>query len=169
MYVGETQGVITRVFSECVSVEGEVLTDAGYTNVDVCVGDIPVYDLLTGLRVPYTKARKGMSARVAYEMDDDPPPYPGVVLWLNANHSKAAVFTAVVSGNIRYEAEGCVFLTADGKYRIVLSDETVIHDPEYGDMTHDDVIPGQKFFIWVDSITASCPAWVYPDKAVLVR
>ncbi|MCL2604392.1 MAG: hypothetical protein FWD90_07930 [Defluviitaleaceae bacterium] len=169
MYVGETQGIITRVNRDRVRIEGEVLTDGGFTIVDVNVKNAPVYDLITGQRVSYTEARRGMSARAAYAVDTLPPPYPAVVLWLNACHNDAAVFTAVVSENIRWEAGHCVFLTADGRYRVTLSSETPVYGPRYERMAVGEIMPGQEFFIWVDSITASCPALVYPDKAVLVE
>ncbi|MCL2499418.1 MAG: hypothetical protein FWE90_03670 [Defluviitaleaceae bacterium] len=169
MYVGETQGEITRVWGECIRIEGEALTDAGYAIVDINISGVPAYDLITGQRVSYTEARKGMSVRAAYAVDTYPRPYPAIVLWFNACHDDAAVFTAVVSENIRRESDCCVFLTADGRYRIVFSQDTRICDPHHGEMTVDDILPGQEFFIWVDSITASCPSWVYPHKAVLVR
>jgi hypothetical protein len=169
MYVGETQGKITRVQNTSVHIRGEVLTAKGFTHVQVCVKDAPVYDLITGLSVPLSEVKAGLSARVAYIVDDKPLPYPAIVLWLNCNHDDAAVFTAMVSENIRYEEDYCVFLTTDGKYRIAFPNDMLIYDPVYGEMTPDDVAPGQEFFIWVDSITASCPALVFPDKAVLVK
>ncbi|MCL2203939.1 MAG: hypothetical protein FWB88_08370 [Defluviitaleaceae bacterium] len=169
MYVDETQGKIKQIKGTHVRVVGEALTGDAHADVWVCVENAPVYDLVTGLRVPAPAIKRGMGARAAYLIGDGAGVYPAVVLWLNSCRDDAAVFTAVASENIQYGADFCVFLTADGKYRITLTADSYIYDPEYGAMGPGDILPGQEFFIWVDSITASCPALVFPDKAVLVR
>jgi hypothetical protein len=168
MYVGETLGKITLKSGDKLRVEGEVLTDAGFPDVQVVIDGAPVYDLVTGLPVALSEVKPGMTARVAYLVDDGPQPFPVVVLWLNGCHPHAAVFTAGVSENILHEDDHCVFLTADGRYRITLTGDTVIYDPAHGFITTADIEPGQEYFIWVDMITASCPALVYPDKAVRI-
>jgi hypothetical protein len=166
--IGETQGIITQTENGSLRVEGDVLTAFGHQSVWVYTENAPLYDLVTGFRVPLTEIKNGKSIRVAYFMDDKPQPYPAVVLWLNSCSDDAAVFTAVVSENIRYGEGYCEFLTVDRKYRITFTDDTYLRDPQTGKITVNDILPGQEFFIWVDSITASCPALVYPDKAVLV-
>jgi hypothetical protein len=168
MYVGEILGVITRKQGDCLRIEGEVLTEAGFPDVRICIDGAPVYDLITGLPVALTEIKTGMSVRAAFLIDDGPEPYPAVVVWLNSCHPEAAVFSAHVSENIRYEGDYCTFLSADGKYRIIFTEDTYIYDPDYGTLSIADILPGQEYFIWVDMITASCPALVYPDKAVRI-
>jgi len=165
--IDETLGIIENYAGGLIYISGEALTYDGLDDVIVQIGDAPVYDLLTGLPVPVSSIKIGMEVRVAYFLQADEYPC-AVAIWLNPGHEDAAVFSTIVSENIYYGPDYTVFLSADGRYRITLTADTYIFVPGYGEIAPDDIIPGQKFFVWVDMITASSPALVFPDKVVSI-
>jgi len=162
--INETIGEITAVTDTHIHITGDPLTPIASHDITVAIGDALIYDLRTGFPVCVLFMAEGMSARVAYDKAKN-----AVAIWLNCDYEDSAVFTVAVSGNIRYEYGYCTFLSADGKYRVTLSPETVIIDPYYGELSPADVVPGLELFVWVDMITASHPSLVYPDKVVIVR
>jgi len=166
--IGETIGTIIEIKNDELRIMGESLNEPGCSDVTVKIGMAPIYDLITGFPVCHTDIKTGMNARIAYNAIKSGIK-PAVVVWLNCSYENSAVFTAVVSDNIQYGNNFCVFLCSDGKYRVTLSHETEIIDPIYGVLLPSDIVPGQEFFIWVDMITASHPSIVYPDKVVLIN
>ena len=165
--IDETIGIIEALDWDYLHVSGEPLTLDGLYSAVINIGDAPIYDLITGLPVRASQLRIGMEVRVAYvQYDDDLP--QAIAVWLHPSHKDAAVFTTIVSENIQYGPGYAVFLSQDGKYRVTLTSDTYIYDPEYGIITPEDVLPGQEYFVWVDMITASSPALVFPDKVVLI-
>jgi len=108
-----------------------------------------------------------MDIRVAYQIRKTEP-FPAVVAWLNWNDENAAVFTVTVSENIVGDENDVIFLSADGKYRVALTPETIIYDPIHGLLSPREISHGTELFVWVDMITASSPALVFPDKVVVV-
>ncbi|MCL1842887.1 MAG: hypothetical protein FWF79_03670 [Defluviitaleaceae bacterium] len=167
--VGETIGFAEDIFDDAVRVVGEPLTASGYSSAYVSIGNAPVYDLLTGLRVDASEIYRGTEIRVAYDTRRGVEPFPAIVVWLNWGYEDAAVFTVVVSDNIRGDGDSTVFLCADEKYRVSLDSDTIIFDPHLGFLSHDNIRPGMEFFVWVDMITASTPALVFPEKVVVVH
>jgi len=165
--IGETIGTVSNIYDRYVHVVGEPLTAAGHKNVIVNIADAPIFDLVTGYSAQISDVKKGMNIRIAYEVSEKKEP-TALVIWLNCEHESSAVFTVVVSDNIQYGHNNCVFLSHDGKYRVTISHKTVIIDPYYGHISPSDIQPGQEFFVWVDTITASSPSLVYPDKVVLI-
>jgi hypothetical protein len=163
----ETIGYVTHAEDEIVHLVGEPLEDDGYYNAIIHLANAPVYDLRTGFRVPSDTIKKGSDIRVAYHTHTDP--FHAVVAWLNWNEPDAAVFTVVAGESLSTSPETTTFLSADGKYRLFLTPETIIIDPHHGPLSPDKIRTGMEFFIWVDFITASTPAMVYPEKIVLVR
>ena len=173
--VDETLGFISSfdggraMQGDIVLVVGEPLTENGLSEVPVKIGNAPVYDLLTGFAIDPAVITADIGVRAAYGANPlECGSFPAVTLWLNWDCDQAAAFTVVVSENISWTDEDAVFLSSDGKYRVAFTPDTVIIDPFHGDFHLSDVEPGMEFFLWVDMITASTPAWVYPDKAVLV-
>jgi len=169
--IEETIGYIDAIDGELLYISGEAITARGREEVFIDISAAPVYDLLTGGQVSIHNMQQGMSIRAAYEtnpMASHLDPLAAVVLWLNWDSPHAAVFTAEVSGNVQHYPGHTVFLSKDGKYRITATDETYISCPHQGRLTPADIRAGQEFFVWVDMITASSPANVYPDKLVRV-
>lgn len=166
--IGETIGYVVEFDGEFLHIVGEPVRDLGLSDVIVRVGNVPIYDLLTGFPVDSDEIFEDVSIRMVYSLYEGEP-LDALTIWLNWDFDDAAVFTVVVSGSIQYGEDFCIFLSADEKYRVTLTPDTVIIDPYYGRLSLADVEPGQEFFLWVDMITASAPALVYPDKAVLVR
>lgn len=166
--IGETAGYVADIHGNLVHVAGEPLTPTGRESVIVNINNAPIYNLISGFRAGIEDIAPGMEIRVAYRTSAKTEPFPAVVAWLNWDHPNAAVFTVTVSENIYRDAGGTVFLSADGKYRVSLSSDTIMQCPYYGSLSHHEIRPGMEFFIWVDMITASTPALVYPDKIVLV-
>jgi hypothetical protein len=171
--VGETIGYVVEFNGDIVHVVGEPLDESGFSGAFVQLGNAPVYDLRTGFRVPAEAIQKDMDIRMAYRVPQgansgSTEPFHAIVAWLNWNEDDAAVFTVEVSENSSYGIEGLVFLSADGKYRIVLTPETLIIDPHYGILSPSEISAGMEFFVWVDILTASTPALVYPEKVVVV-
>ena len=161
--VGETIGQVISVNDYLLHVIGEPLTPSGEYGVIVNIENAPIYDLLTGFPAYISDIEDGMSVRIAYIGQT------AIAVWLNCDYEDSAVFTVVVSDNIQYGSEHSVFLCTDGKYRVTLSHKTVIIDPAMGDLMPHDIVPGMEFFVWVDMITASSPALVYPNKVVLIN
>jgi len=161
--VDEILGHVVDFGDGYVHIVGESLTISGRDQVLVRVGDIPVYDLLTGYRAGVHDISEGTSIRAAYVAEE---PFEAMVVWLNWDYADAAVFSVTVSENIQYGDDYCIFLSADGRYRFALCSKTDVICPFYGQISPMDISPGQEFFVWVDMITASNPALVYPDKMV---
>ena len=168
--IEETMGIILDYARGFIYISGEALTPAGYDEVIVELGDAPIYNLLTGLPVSAGSLKPGIEARIAYYPYNDclDEAAQAVTVWLYPSHQDAAVFTTTASDNIHYGPGYCVFLSADGKYRITLTDDNLILDSTGRPLAPEDIEPGQAFFIWVDMITASSPALVYPDKVVII-
>ena len=170
--IGETIGFVQDIKGDVVHIIGDALTDYGLRDAFVAIGDAPVYDLLTGKRACATQIEQNMDIRMAYRVANTSgrnEPFSAIAVWLNWGYDDAAVFTVAVSENINFDANGTVFLCTDGKYRIVIDAETMVYDPISGLLSPLDIVPGMEFFVWVDMITASTPALVYPDKIVVVR
>ena len=165
--IGETIGIVKDYDRGYLHVSGEALTYGGFDDAIIQIGDAPIYDLLTGLPVPANSIKIGMEVRTAYLLQSSEAPQ-ALAIWLHPSHEDAAVFSTTVSDNIYYGADYTVFLSADGRYRITLTVDTFIFVPGYGEITPEDIEPGQEFFVWVDMITASSPALVFPDKVVSI-
>jgi len=165
--IDETIGIIESYRGDFVRISGEALTYGGLDDVTVQVGEAPIYNLVTGLPATVRSLKPGTEARSAYFMQAGKHPQ-AVAIWLNPSHEDAAVFSTTVSDNIYYGPDYTVFLSADGRYRITLTVDTFIYVPGYGEVYPEDVVPGQEFFVWVDMITASSPALVYPSKVVCI-
>ena len=166
--IGETIGYAAEFDGSRLRIIGEPLTDSGLEDVVIYVGAAPIYDLLTGFPADIGAINEDMSVRAVYSVGGYEP-FDALAVWLNWDYDDAAVFTVMVSGSISYGEDHCIFLCSDGKFRVTLAPDTVIIDPYYGFLSPGDVKPGQEFFIWVDMVTASTPALVYPDQVVLVR
>jgi len=166
--IHETIGYVVSLEDDVMYISGEPLTMGGMPDVTVKVGNAPIYDLLTGLPMPFSSITPEMSVRVAYGQTFAGMPNPVVVIWANWDYDDAAAFTVTVSENIHYDSDGVVFLSADGRYRVALTTDVLIFDYHYNQLIPHLIVPGMEFFVWVDMITASSPAFVYPDKVVLI-
>ncbi|MCL1884175.1 MAG: hypothetical protein FWF81_10560 [Defluviitaleaceae bacterium] len=165
--VGETIGYVREIDGDVVHIVGEPLTENGFPDVFVKIGSAPIYDLLTGFRVYAEDILNDMDIRMAYRVQKTEP-FHAMVVWLNWDDDDAAVFTVTVSDNINNNADGVAFLCANSRYRVELTHDTLIIDPLYGEISPKDIFAGMELFIWVDMITASTPALVYPNKVVVV-
>lgn len=165
--IGETIGYVQSVEGNKIHITGEAITAHGYENVIIDTGTAPIYDLETGLSFNLSDVYVGMAVRAAY-ISVNKEPFEALAIWLNWDNNNAAVFSAMVSENIQNVDDSCVFLSSDGRYRITLSSETIIICPTNGNLSPFDIVPGHEFFVWVDMITASSPAKVFPDKVVLL-
>ena len=168
--VGETAGHVVSFDGQEIHVVGEAITSAGYADVIICIKNSPpVYDLLTGFEISPSTIYEGMCIRAAYLPSGlFGKPSEAITVWANWDFDDSAVFSVVVSENIQYGNGYCVFLSQDGKYRITVTYETSLTCPYFGTITPRDILPYQEFFVWVDMITASSPALVYPDKMVML-
>ena len=165
--IDETVGIVDDHDDSYLFISGEALTYNGLDEIVLQVGDALVYDLITGLPACAGSIEIGMEVRAAYVIQSDEYAQ-AVAIWLNPCHEDAAVFSTVVSDNIYYGPDYTVFLSADGRYRITLTADTYIYIPGHGEISPQDIFPGQEFFVWVDMITASSPALVFPDKVVSI-
>ena len=163
--IGETIGHAADFDGSILHLIGEAVTYDGREDVLINIANAPIYNLQTGFRVEANTIYPGMSIRSAYVISQSEP-FEALAIWLNWDFNDAAVFSVVASGNIQYGDTACIFLSEDGKYRLTISENTVIICPRRGRLSFRDISPGQEFFIWVDMITASSPAEVFPDKMV---
>ena len=165
--IGETIGYAADFDGKILHIIGEAITPDGREDVLINIANAPIYNLQTGFQVGASAIYEGMSVRSAYSVSQSEP-FDALAIWLNWNLDDAAVFSVVTSGNIQYGDNSCVFLSEDGKYRITIAENTAIICPRRGRLSFRDISPGQEFFVWVDMITASSPAEVFPDKIVLL-
>lgn len=138
----------------------------GYEDAVITIENAPIYDLRTGFNVGNNAITIGSSARAVFS-PTGAEPFQALGVWLNWDAHDAAVFAVEVSRNVQQNFDSTVFISYDGKYRVTITPETVIICPQRGRLSHLDIFPGQELFVWVDMITASSPAEVYPDKVVL--
>jgi hypothetical protein len=164
MYLQEVLGHVVSNQDGYVQIVGESLTIPGMMGTfTLYAGEASLYDLLNGYPAHVDALPEGATVRAVYT-----PDYYAHTVWFNLGAEGSAAFKAMVSDNIYYGEEGCVFLTDDGKYRVTVSPETRVIDPYYGQMAAHDIRPGYEMFIWVDMVTASFPAQVFPEKVVFV-
>jgi hypothetical protein len=165
--VGEIIGYVAEIHGDIIFVSGEPLREGGVAEAAVRLGGTPVYDLRTGFRTSPHEITRDMDIRTAFR-ETASEPFPAVVTWLNWSDENAAVFTVIASENISTNEDGTVFLCTDGKYRMAITSDTVVICPYEGYLSPWEITPGMEFFVWVDMITASTPALVFPDKVVLI-
>jgi len=167
---GETIGYVIDREGDYVHIVGDVLSDVGFEDVVINVNGSYIYDLLTGFPISSQDIHIGTSIRVIYRISpSQKEPFEALTVWLNWDSPDSAVFSAEVSLNIQYGNDSCAFLSADGKYLIMLCEETIVICPFRGEISPLDIVFGQELFIWVDMITASTPALVYPDMVVIME
>jgi len=168
-------GYLLEAFGEAIPQEDGYLLVAGLGPADddwgeilLYIHDAEIYDLHTGLAIEPEDIYGGDSVRVVYEPALNNSGR-AVMVYLHAGEIGAADFVVEVSDNIWYSNEGCVFVTSDGKYRIILDENTLLLD-DYGyEMSFDEIVPGMEMFVWASFVTASFPGQVVPDKIVLLR
>ncbi|MCL1844656.1 MAG: hypothetical protein FWF77_02000 [Defluviitaleaceae bacterium] len=166
--IGETIGFVMEISGDVLHVVGDPLTPSGYASVLVSVGDAPVYDLKTGHRVRADAITLDSDVRVAYNLGGDEP-HSAVVFWLNWSCADAAAFSVFVGESIVISEDSATFLCANEKYRITITADTTIIDPNRGYLSPAEITTGMEFFVWTDMITASFPALVFPEKIVVVQ
>jgi len=164
--IDETIGHVVSFDGEVLHITGEAITPTGKTDVLISIQSAPIYDLLTGFEIAPHNISENTSIRAAYVQGGQPK--DAIALWVNWDYDNSAVFSVVVSENIQYGRDYAVFLSHDGKYRITVTSETEIECPYFGKITPADILPEQEYFIWVDMITASSPALVYPERIVML-
>ena len=144
-------------------ISGIALTDNAFDEILLYIGDAEVYDLRTGFAINKDDILEGDQVRVVYQDDQ------ALEIYVHAGDPTAADFMVVVSDNIWYAEDGCVFVTIDGKYRITLTEETQLFDSFGYDISWDDIEPGMEMFVWAAFLTASFPGQIIPDKIVLIE
>ena len=160
-YFMETLGEVIFLEDGSILVSGIGLTEDASDEVVLFIDKAEIFDLRTGFAMDAADICEGDTVRVVYESDY------ALEIYIHAGEQNAADFMVVVSDNIWYSDEGCVFVTIDGKYRITLSEDTLLFD-EYGyEMSFDEIVPGMEMFVWAAIVTASFPGQVVPDKIVL--
>ena len=143
-------------------VTGIGLTENAFDEVLLYFDEADVYDLQTGFAIRPEDIREGDYIRVGYC-----PASVAYEIFVHAGEPGSADFMVMVSDNIWYNDDSCAFVTMDGKYRITLTEETMLLD-EYGNsLSYDEISPGLEMFVWASFVTASFPGLVMPDKIVL--
>jgi len=152
-------------------VSGIGLTEDAWDEILLYIDEAEVYDLQTGFAVGPADIYEGDTVRVAYKPLDqiagDFPIAEALEVFIHAGEPGSADFMVVVSDNIWYSDEGCVFVTLDGKYRIVLDEDTLLLDSYGYEMFFEEITAGMEMFVWANFVTASFPGQVIPDKVVL--
>ena len=151
-------------------VSGIGLTEDSWDEVLLRVEGAEVFDLRTGFALSPQDITEGDTLRVVYEpIQSDYPMARALTIYVHAGEADTADFMVVVSDNIWYSNEGCAFVTVDGKYRITLTDDSLLMDKNGYEMSYDEIVPGMEMFVWATFVTASFPGQVIPDKIVLLR
>ena len=142
-------------------VVGIDLPDGSQDEIFLYIDEAEIFNLRTGFAIGPYDIREGDTVRVIYESDR------ALEVYVHAGEADAADFMVVVSDNIWYSDVGCAFVTIDGKYRITLSEETLLLDSRGYEISYDEIAPGLEMFVWAAFVTASFPGQVIPDKVVL--
>ncbi|MCL2420830.1 MAG: hypothetical protein FWD03_03155 [Defluviitaleaceae bacterium] len=173
-YYQETLGEAILREDGLLLVSGFGLTEDSLDEVLLYIEEAEIYDLRTGFAVGAEAIYEGDCVRVVYEVETDGNETGHALaraleIYVHAGEQDAADFMVVVSDNIWYSDEGCVFVTIDGKYRVTLDDDTMLLDAYGYEMSYDDIVPGMEMFVWAATVTASFPGQVVPDKIVLLN
>jgi len=170
-YYLETYGEAVPRADGLLHVFGVALTDDAWDEVVLDMGHAEVYDLRTGFISTVWDIYEGDAVRAVYEPNysiDGLPLARAVTVYLHAGEPDAADLRLTVSDNIRYTNEACAFVTPDGKYRVTLTDDTLLLDGYGYQLSFYDIEPGMEMFVWASSVTASFPGQLFPDKVVLL-
>jgi len=159
----ETLGEAALQGDGCLFVSGIGLTDGAYDEIYLYIKNAEIYDLRSGFAMTWEEILTGDQVRVVYDEEQ------AFEIYVHTGDSAAADFMVVVSDNIWQEEDGCVFVTADGKYRITLTEETQLFDNFGYEISCDDIEPGMEMFVWAAFLTASFPGQIIPDKIVLLE
>lgn len=150
-------------------VSGIGITNDAYDQVLLCIKEAQIFDLRTGFSISEQDIYEGDCVRVMYYLSPvtDTDVAHAVEVYVHAGETGSADFIVVASDNIWYSNGNCSFMTTDGKYRIIIDEETDILD-EYGyELSWEEIEPGMEMFVWAAIVTASFPGQVVPDKIVL--
>ena len=167
-YPPETFGEALLREDGFLQVTGIALTDGAWDEVLLDAEDALVYDLQTGFLAELDDIFEGDMVRVVYEPGRNPWAQAEVI-YLNAGEPGSADFKVAVSDNLWHSAEGCSFVTPDGKYRVTLTPDTLLLDSGGSPLALADFQPGMQMFVWATSVTASFPGLVVPDKVVVLE
>ena len=167
----ETLGEVIPTDDGLLLVSGISLTEDSWDEVLLCIEEAEIYDLRSGFAISPQDIYEGDCVRVVYALDGDDIGHiaaRALMVYAHAGAQDAADLMIVVSDNIWYSEEGCVFVTLDGKYRVTLSEDTLLLDSYGYEISYDEITPGMEMFVWADFVTASVPGQVIPDKIVLL-
>ena len=168
-YYVETIGEAIPTKDGYLLVSGMGLTDGAYDQVLLCTKEAEIFDLRTGFLIEMQNICEGDCVRVMY--DPSLLNYDGITqameVFVHAGEIGSADFMVVASENIWYSNGNCSFMTTDGKYRIIIDEETLLLDGLGYEMPWEDIEPGMEMFVWAAVVTASFPGQVIPDKIVL--
>ena len=171
-YLLETLGEAIPREDGLLLVSGIGLSEEAWDEVLLYVDEAEIYDLRTGFSMNAQDIYEGDIVRVVYESEGDlnsgSPFAQALIVYAHAGEPDSADLMVVVSDNIWHSGEGCSFVTIDGKYRITLTDESLLLD-EYGfEMSFEEITPGMEMFVWASFVTASFPGQLIPEKIVLL-
>ena len=167
----ETLGEAIPTEDGLLLVSGISLTEGSWDEVLLCIEKAEIYDLRSGFAINFNDIYEGDCVRVVYKFDETDISYSAahaLIVYAHVGEQDSADLIIVVSDNIWYSDEGCVFVTLDGKYRVTLSEDTLLLDSNGYDVSYDDIAPGMEMFVWADFVTASFPGQVIPDKIVVL-
>jgi len=171
-YYHETLGEAIPTEDGLLLVSGISLTENAWDEVLLCIANAEIYDLRSGFVINPNDIYEGDCVRVVYALDGVGTGHPlaqALMVYVHAGEQDAADLMVVVSDNIWYSDEGCVFVTLDGKYRVTLSADILLLDSHGYEISCDEIVPGMEMFVWAAFVTASFPGQVIPDKIVLLE
>jgi len=158
----ETLGEAISLEGGYLHISGIRLTDDAWDEVFLYIGDAEIFDLRTGFVIGVDEIYEGDTVRVVYLEDQ------ALEIYVHAGDPVAADFMVAVSDNIWYSDEACIFVTIDGKYRITITEETLVMDGLGYEISWEEIEPGMEMFVWAAFLTASFPGQIIPDKIVLI-
>jgi len=167
----ETLGEAIPTEDGLLLVSGISLTEDSLDEVLLCIEEADIFDLRSGFAVHAGDIYEGDCVRVVYALDAADMWHTvakALMVYVHAGEQDAADLMIVVSDNIWYSDGGCAFVTLDGKYRVTLSEDTVLLDRYGHEISYDEIVPGMEMFVWAAFVTASFPGQVIPDKIVLL-
>ena len=151
-------------------VEGEMLYGEHWDEVELYVADALVYDLRSGLRTTaaaLSQEYPHIPIHAVYVPIDEPLGH-AVIMYCYADDEGSADFYTVAGENIRYGDGLCVFMTMDGKFRIVIDERTPVFTDSGQPVRAEDIRPGAEMLIWAGSLTASFPGQLTPERVVIM-
>ena len=173
LVVWEMFGEGTMTADGFLAVDGDALQEEAWEDLMLYVDDALVYDLRDGLRTTIramSDAYPVIPMLVVYVPTEHAEPFAhAVIIYCYPGAAESADFSVIASDNIRYGESQCIFVSADGRFRIVIDEDTEILNDSGTPINRTEIKPGDEMLVWADYIAASFPGQIHAGRIVVME